>query len=103
MANHKVDFLEIKMDKQGTKFINPSESAFAGKAIFVNGGIEQPFASQFGSLAIALVFVDVGNEVMIEADFACLTGIEAAVGIEGWVESELHWHLYRHRQSYTPW
>src|SRR5712692_6811709 len=82
MATHKVDFLEIKTHEERPEFVNPSESAFAGKAVLVNSGIEQAFTAPFGGLTIALVFVDVGNKLMIEAHFAGLAGIKAAIGVE---------------------
>jgi len=82
MATHKVDFLEIKTHEERPEFVNPSESAFAGKAVLVNSGIEQAFTAPFGGLTIALIFVDIGNELMIEAHFAGLTGIETTVSIE---------------------
>ena len=82
MATHKVDFLEIKTNKNSAKLVNPSESTFTDKAVFVDRRVEQAFAAAFGRFPVALVFGDVGNELVIEADFAGVTGVKGTVGIE---------------------
>ena len=50
--------------------------------MFVDGGIEETLATAFGMLAVALVFSNVGNDTVIEAHFACCSGIKSSVGIE---------------------
>ena len=50
--------------------------------MFVNVGIEEAFATAFRFLAIALVFSDVGNEAIIEADFTSGTRVKRTVGVE---------------------
>lgn len=82
MSAQKVSILAFEPDQQSFEFINPGESAFTGKAPFVDFSIEQAFAASFGRFAIALVFVNVRNNTMIEAGFAGILGVKSLVGIE---------------------
>src|SRR5262249_5986104 len=67
---------------QGAEFIDPSKTALTGEALLVNGGIEEAFTPPFGLLAVTLVLADVGNDLMIETDFASFPGIKGAIGVE---------------------
>ena len=82
MATHEVDILQVKTDDQGAKFVKPSESAFAGKAIFVDYRVEQASAAQFDRVPVAPVFGDIGNDVVIETDFPSIAGVESTVRVE---------------------
>lgn len=82
MSTQAVGILPVKSDKQCAKLIDPSETAFVGKAPFVHLGIEQAFASAFGHLAIAFVLSDVRDDPIIETDFPRFARVEGAVGVE---------------------
>ena len=78
----KAGILTIKTDQQGAELVNPGKTPFTGKALLVNGSIEQAFASTPGRFAVAFVLRHVGNHAMIKTDFAGGTGIERAVRVE---------------------
>jgi hypothetical protein len=82
VSAQEVGVFPVKADEQGTKLIDPGETAFIGKTAFVDLGIEQAFAPALGSLTIAFVFSDVGNDAVIKTDLARITGIEGTVGVE---------------------
>ena len=82
MSTQEVGIFAVKADEQRAELINPGETAFVGKAPFVDLGVEQAFASTLGSLAIAFVLSDVGDNPIVETDFAGLAGIKSAVGVE---------------------
>lgn len=82
MSGEKISILALKTDQQRPKLVDPGETAFTREALFVDGGIEPAFAASFGCFAIADVLHEVGNDTMVEADFAGLAGIKGAVGIE---------------------
>jgi len=82
MSAKKVGIFVIKADQQSAKLVDPGETAFAGKTLAVNGGIEQAFTAPPGRFAVAFILGHVGNQAMIEADFAGGTSIERTVGVE---------------------
>lgn len=82
MTTKKVDIFSIIADQQSAEFVDPGEASFTGESLVVNGGIKQAFTSSFGRFAVALILSNVGNDAVIEADFARLAGVEGAVGIE---------------------
>jgi len=82
MPTEKVGIFPIITDQQSPKLVDPGETALTTEALLVDIGIEQPFTPAFNRLAITLVLGDVGDNAMIETDFARLAGIEGAVGIE---------------------
>jgi hypothetical protein len=49
MSTQQVSIFTVKPDKQGTELIDPSKTALAGEALFVNLGVEQAFAPCAGS------------------------------------------------------
>jgi len=69
-------------NEQGPEFVNPGKRAFAAEAAFVDFGIEQPFSTTLDGLAIAFVLGDVGNDPIVEADFASVAGIEGTISVE---------------------
>jgi len=50
--------------------------------VLIDLGIEQAFATSFWGFAAALIFWDVGDETVVKAGLARITGIESHVGIE---------------------
>ena len=82
VTTQKIGILSIESYQQASEFINPGKAAFAGKAVFVYRFIKQSFWATLGSLAIALVFLDVGNDIMIEAGLAGIFGVKARISIE---------------------
>ena len=78
----KIGILSIESYQQASEFINPGKAAFAGKAVFVYGFIKQSFRTTLRFLAIALVFLDVRNDVMIEAGLARSFSVKSRVSIE---------------------
>lgn len=82
MSAQEVGILTIKPDEQGSEFIDPGETTFVRKALFVDLGVEQAFAPTLRSLAIASVLGDVRDHPVIETQLAGLAGIKGAVGVE---------------------
>ena len=82
MAAHEIALLDVKADEKSTKFIDPGKSSFAGETVVIDDFIEKAFATAFGRLTVALVLSNVGNQLMIEADFASSQCVKAAVGVE---------------------
>ena len=82
MSAQKVDSFPIIADQQSAKPVDPGEGTLTGEALVVDMVIEQAFSSALGLLAIAGIFGDVGDQPVIEADFAPIAAIESAVGVE---------------------
>lgn len=82
MSAKKVGILAVKTDEQSSKLIDPSKTTFTGEALLVDGGIEQPFPSTLDGFSVALVLADIGNDVVVETDFASLKRIKSAVSVE---------------------
>ena len=82
VTTHEVHILAIKTYEQSSEFVDPGKGTLAGKTMFVGIGIEKALATSFGMLAVAPVFGNVGNDTMIEADFASRFGIKSTIGIE---------------------
>lgn len=82
MAGQEVDVAAIITNEQSTKLIDPGKGAFCGKASFIDRQIEHSFWSWFGLLAIAFVFWDVWQELVIETDLASFFGVKGTIGIE---------------------
>ena len=82
MTAQEVGIVAVITQSQGTKFIDPGKGSFTGKPLRVDRFVEEPLPSPFDPLTITLIFGDVGNDSMIETDFASSTGIEGAIRIE---------------------
>src|SRR5262245_17295112 len=82
MGRQEIHVLTVMTDEQGPEFVDPSKRAFAAEALFVDLGIEQPFASTLDGFTVAFVLGHIGNNAVIEANTARLTGIEGTIGIE---------------------
>jgi len=82
MTSHEIDVASIKSQQQSTKFVNPGERTLTGETVFVDIRVEQTFASAFGGFAIAFVLSHVGNNPVIEADFASGFSVKSAIGVE---------------------
>lgn len=82
MSAKKVRILPVITDQQSPEFVDPGEGALAGEASLVNVGIKEAFTPAFGGLTVAFILGDVGNNAVIEADFASIAGIEGTVGVE---------------------
>lgn len=82
MSAKKVGVFAVITDEQRSKLVNPSETAFRGETLFVNERVEEPFSSPLGLFTVALIRADVGNDLMIETDFAGFERIKGAIGIE---------------------
>ena len=82
MSTKKVGVFAVIPDEQRSKLVNPSETAFRGEPLFVNERVEEPFSSPFGLFAVALILANVGNDMVIETDFAGFERIKGAIGIE---------------------
>lgn len=78
----KVGIFAVIANQQGAKLIDPSEAPFRREALFVDGRVEQALPSAFGRFAVAFVLSNVGNDLMVETDFAGVQRIEGTVGIE---------------------
>ena len=74
-------------DEQGAEGVEPSEGTLDTKALLVEERIKKAFAATDGCALVAGVASDIGNEHVIEAEFAERFGVKGAVGIEdGFVE-----------------
>lgn len=82
MSAHEVGGFAVKAHQEGAELVNPGKGALTGEAQLVDSGAEQAFASAFGALAGTAVLDDVGNKVVVEADFAGGFGIKGGIGIE---------------------
>ena len=82
MSAKKVGVLTIKTDEQCSKLVHPGKTALTGEALLVDRGIEQAFAPPFGLFAVALVLANVGDDPVIETDFAGFERVKSAVGVE---------------------
>ena len=82
MRTQKVSILAVEADEQGTELVDPGETALIGEAVLVDCGVEQALAPSLWLFAVACVFGDIGDELMIETHAACLTGVKGSVGVE---------------------
>src|SRR5258708_23852077 len=82
MACQEIGVLEVKTDQKGTELVNPGERTFTDKTVFVDLSIEQAFASALDRFTIALVFSNVGHDLMIEAPFARFFRVKSTIRIE---------------------
>jgi hypothetical protein len=82
MPTQKVDIFAVITDQQSAKLVDPGEGRLTGETLVVDQRIEQALSSSLGLLAIAGIFGDVGDKAVIDADFASITGIESAIGVE---------------------
>ena len=82
MAGQEVDVAAIIPNKQSSKLIDPSKGSFGNKASFIDRQIEHSFWSWFRLLAIAFVFWDVWQELVIETNLASFFGVKGTIGIE---------------------
>ena len=81
-GRQEINVFTVMAAEQRSEFVDPSKRTFAAEAAVVDLGIEQPLASALKGLAIALVLSHMGNNGMVEADFASVTSIECAIGVE---------------------
>lgn len=82
MSAQKVDIFSVITDQQSAKLVDPGEGTLTSETLVVDVGIEQAFSSSLGLLPIAGIFGDVGDQPVIEADFAPIARIESTVGVE---------------------
>ena len=82
VSTQEVGVFTVKADKQRSELINPGKAALGGKASLVDLSVEQTFAPAFGRFAVALVFGDVGDHPVIEANLARFMGIESSVSVK---------------------
>jgi hypothetical protein len=82
MRAQKTRIIAFKANQQALELVNPREGAFRAKAMLVDICVEVAFASSFGLLAITNVFRNIGDQAVIEADFARFTGVKGLIGIE---------------------
>ena len=78
----KISMYAVEPYQQSSEFIDPGKRSFTGEAALVDGLIEKAFAATFRTFAIALVFIYVWDEAMIEACFPGGLGIKSFVCIE---------------------
>lgn len=62
--------------------VNQGKGTFTHNVLFVDGGIEITLSPAYRGATIALVFIHIGNDLMIEADFSSLAGIKGTVGVK---------------------
>lgn len=77
VSAQEVGVLTVKANEQGSELIHPGKAVFVGKASLVDVGVEQTFAPASGGFAVALVFGDVRDQAMVEADLGGFTGANA--------------------------
>lgn len=82
MPAKKVSIFAIIADQQSAKLVNPGKTTLTDEASLVNTSIEEAFASAFRQFAVALIVGNIGDQSVIEADFAPSAGIESTVGVE---------------------
>lgn len=82
MSAKKVGIFAIIANKQGSKLVNPGKTALTAEPLLIDRCIEKAFTPAFDGFPVALVLADVGNDVVIEADFARFQGIKGTVGVE---------------------
>jgi hypothetical protein len=79
----KVSLLHMfKPQQQPFEFVLPRNGPIAPRPHGMDGGIEEPCASSLGALAVAGIFVDVGDQARIEHARAIVRGIKASGEIE---------------------
>ena len=108
VSAHKMSGFTVIANQQCAELVNPGEGPFAAEAALVDFRIEGTFGSAFSSFARALVFGDVGNELVVEARPASGFGVKGRVGIarfefsreveENWYPRRNSGFVYQHRQ-----
>ena len=82
VSTKKVGVFAVIPEEQRPKLVNPSETAFSGELLFVNERVEELFSSLFGQFAVALILANIGDDMVIETDFAGFTCVKSTIGIE---------------------
>lgn len=82
MGTQPISIFSVKADEECPELVYPGESALTDKSLFVHLAVEQPLAAAFSRATVPPVFRDIGDEAMIEAGFAGLTGVKGCVGVE---------------------
>lgn len=82
VTTHEKGVAAFKTQQQGAKLVNPGERALTGETAFVDVRVEQAFATTLSSPAIAFVLGHVGNNTVIEANFAGGFGVKGTIGVE---------------------
>ena len=72
----------FKTEQESLEFILPGKGALDAHPQRMNGGVEQAFASALGSLSVARIVVDVGDQARIENALPIVRGIKAAIEVE---------------------
>ena len=82
MGAQPISIFSVKSDEERPELVYPGESALTDKSFFAESAAEQSFAAVFSRATVSPVFRDVGNEAVIEAGFAGLSGVKGCVGVE---------------------
>jgi len=82
VSGQEVTVAAVKPNKQSSKLIHPGKGTFCRKASLIHNLIEHAFWSWFCLLAIAFVFWNVWQELVIETNLASLLGVKGTIGIE---------------------
>ena len=82
MESQTIGCFTFKANQQGLEDINPGEGSFTDKAMFVHSTVEMPLTPALDSLAVALVFSNVGNNAAVPQHLPRFTGIKATISIE---------------------
>ncbi len=82
MEAEPIDVFALKANQERPEFVNPGKGAFNYEAVLIDIPIKVPFSAAFAGLAIAFIFINIGNNTIIPEHFANYTGIKATVSIE---------------------
>lgn len=77
MGAQPISIFSVKSDEERPELVYPGESALTDKSFFAESAAEQSFAAVFSRATVSP-----GNEAVIEAGFAGLSGVKGCVGVE---------------------
>ena len=82
MPTFEVAVATLKADQQTFEFVYPSKAPLNAEAVGVTLDFKESLAPGLGLLPIALVLRNVGNDLMIEAQFPRRFSVKACIHVE---------------------
>jgi hypothetical protein len=82
VRGHEMTSKAVITDKQSAKLVNPGKSAFGAEAELVNSRVKKASRAGFWPRAISRVVSNIGDEAIVEANFASGASVKGGIGIE---------------------
>jgi hypothetical protein len=82
MKSKKIGLLAFKADQQSLKLVDPCKGALCDKALLVHRLVKMTLPTALCSLAIALVFGNIGSDTTIPQQFARIFRIKPTISIK---------------------